>query len=84
MSAARQARVDALENASELLSASRGEVAELQQALASQLAENSTLVQQVADLRALLERRNSQAAERRTLYGTVAQAVRTLDEMENT
>jgi hypothetical protein len=50
----------------------------------AQLAENSVLTSMVSELQALLEHRNSQAAERKTLYGTVAQAFRTLDEMEKT
>jgi hypothetical protein len=81
---AREARRERLEQAAERLGELEQALDETRLELQRQLAENSVLTSRVSELQALLEHRNSQTAERKTLYGTVAQAVRTLDEMEKT
>jgi hypothetical protein len=51
-------------------------------ALQAQLAENSALVQRVAELQALADSKQALRAERRTLLGSIVQAANTLEGME--
>lgn len=79
---AREARRQRLEQAAERMGELESALDETRLALQQQLAENSRLVQQVADLRALAESKQAQRAERKTLLGSIVQAAKTLEGME--
>jgi predicted RNase H-like nuclease (RuvC/YqgF family) len=77
-SAARQARVDELENAAELLAVKNRELEDTAEALRKQLGENAQLSQRVADLQALNEHLNRQLAGQRPLLDVIEATVQQL------
>lgn len=79
---AREARRRRLERAAERLGELEQALDEMRLALQQQLAENSALVQQLSDVRALADSRQAQRAERKTLLGSIVQAAKTLEGME--
>jgi regulator of replication initiation timing len=78
---AREARRERLERAAEQLGELEQALDETRLALQQQLAENSSLVQQNADLRALLDSKQTETAERRTLLASIDQATSRLKEI---
>ena len=79
---ARELRRQRLESAAERLGELEQAVDETRLALQAQLAENSALVQRVAELQALADSKQALRAERRTLLGSIVQAANTLEGME--
>lgn len=79
---AREARRQRLESAAERLGELEQALDETRLALQAQLAENSALVQRVAELQALADSKQALRAERKTLLGSIVQAANTLEGME--
>jgi hypothetical protein len=80
LSAARQARVDALEHAAELLAVASRENADTAEALRKQLSENAAQNQRIADLQALNDSLKAREAANRPLLDVIEQSIKQLKE----